>query len=149
MPPPVEIWLSDLDRAVEFADRYRPFLSHDELERAQRFRFDHLRQRYIFGRGVVRAILGLRTGCDPAAIRFHYAENGKPSIIGESGWHFNVSHSKSLLACAVTAAGPIGVDVECVRPMKDALAIAERYFSLPERRRLQDIAPEHRKRAFF
>lgn len=136
MHPGVEVWICGLERAAELAARYLPLLSADELERAGRFKFYHLREAYILGRGVTRAILARRIGADPRALRFQYSAYGKPSVEGAGQWHFNVSHSGSLLVCALTEVAPIGVDIERVRRQPKAAAIAKRFFSAAEAQRV-------------
>jgi 4'-phosphopantetheinyl transferase len=145
----VEVWICGLEQAAELAGRYRPLLSADELERAQRFKFDHLREAYILGRGVTRSILARRIDQDPRALRFQYSSYGKPSLEGAQGWHFNVSHSGALLVCALTEAAPVGVDVELVQPKPDLAAIAKRFFSTAEAQRLLAAPPESVTGAFF
>jgi len=149
MHPGVEVWTCGLDAAAELAGQYLPLLSADELERAGRYKFDRLREAYILGRGVTRAILARRIDIDPRAIRFQYSTYGKPSIEGGQGLHFNVSHSHSLLVCALTEAAPIGVDVERVRPMRGARNIAERFFSAAEAERVRSAPPESIDAVFF
>src|SRR5208283_5232193 len=80
MHPGVEVWICGLEAAAELAGRYLPLLSADELERAGRFKLDHLREAYILGRGVTRSILAQRMDADPSAIRFEYSSYGKPSL---------------------------------------------------------------------
>ncbi len=145
----VEVWICELEGAGELFKRYLPLLSADEVERAGRFKFENLRAAYILGRGVTRTILGRRMDADPRGIRFSYSRHGKPSMEGVRGWHFNVSHSGSLLACAVTAAAPIGVDIEQVRPMPDATGIARRFFSAAEAERVRAARPESVDALFF
>jgi 4'-phosphopantetheinyl transferase len=149
MHPRVDVWICGLEAAAELAGRYQPLLSADEVERAGRYKFDHLREAYILGRGVTRSILARRMDADPRAMRFEYSSYGKPSVVGVEEWHFNVSHSGSLLVCALTDAGPIGVDVERVRPMPDAAAIAERFFSTTEAQRVLAAPPESVAALFF
>jgi len=149
MHPGVEIWICGLEAAAGLAPRYLPFLSDDEVERAGRFKFDHLREAYILGRGVTRSILARRINADPRALRFEYSSYGKPALVGVQDWHFNVSHSASVLVCALTDAAPIGADVERVRPMHDAASIAERFFSAAEAQRVLSAPPESVPALFF
>ena len=51
---------------------------------------------------------------------FEYGEHGKPSIIGHPDIHFNLSHCKTAVACAISD-NPIGIDVESIRPVKEAV----------------------------
>ena len=51
---------------------------------------------------------------------FEYNEHGKPSIVGHPEIYFNLSHCKEAVVCAISDR-PIGVDVECIREVKDSL----------------------------
>jgi len=145
----VELWVCRLDHPAELAASNLPLLSTDELDRADRFAFDHLRNDYISARGLTRRILASRTGIDPRLICFGYEARGKPFLESYPEWHFNVSHSKTLMVCAVTKAGPIGVDIEHVRDIADASGIAESFFCADEARALALLPPPLRARAFF
>ena len=149
MHPGVEVWICSLEAAAELAAEYRPLLSSDEAERAGRFKVDRLRDAYALGRGVTRSILAQRLKTDPRAIRFQYSTYGKPSLEGDQRLHFNVSHSGSLLVCALTEVAPIGVDLEHVRPMRDARNIASRFFSTAEAERVRSATPEPIDALFF
>ncbi|MCR5312828.1 MAG: 4'-phosphopantetheinyl transferase superfamily protein [Bacteroidaceae bacterium] len=51
---------------------------------------------------------------------FEYGEHGKPSIIGHANIHFNLSHCKTAVACAISNE-PVGIDIESVRKAKEPL----------------------------
>ena len=51
---------------------------------------------------------------------FSYGEHGKPSIIGHEDIHFNLSHCKTAVACAISD-NPIGIDVESIRDAKESV----------------------------
>lgn len=46
---------------------------------------------------------------------------GKPFFPGEAGRWFSLSHSGGIALCALSEDGPVGVDVELVRPRRAAL----------------------------
>ena len=52
---------------------------------------------------------------------FEYGPHGKPSIIGHPDIHFNLSHCKEAVICAISD-NPIGVDVESVERYKENVA---------------------------
>jgi 4'-phosphopantetheinyl transferase len=54
----------------------------------------------------------------------------KPRWEGNSD--FNLSHSESLLACALTDDGQVGIDVEFIRPLKDRERLFEQILSPQE-----------------
>lgn len=99
--------------------------------------------------GVVRLLLSQYLGGDPREIGFSFNAQGKPSVLGESRLRFNLSHSGSLGACAVALDCEIGVDVEQIRPMRDLLDIARRFFSAAECADLEAVSPGERDLAFF
>ena len=61
-------------------------------------------------------------------------KDGKPELAG-SGICFNLSHSGSFAACAVSDS-PVGLDIQTERDCNDRLA--EKYFTAPERRFLAE-----------
>ena len=61
-------------------------------------------------------------------------KDGKPELVG-SGISFNLSHSGSFAACAVSDS-PVGLDIQTERDCNDRLA--EKYFTAPERRFLAE-----------
>src|SRR4051794_21049852 len=77
-PGVIHVWRAVLDLARAEVDAMRATLSADELERAARRRTVELQDRFIAGRGVLRALLGRYLGVDPAPLRFHYGAHGKP-----------------------------------------------------------------------
>ena len=51
---------------------------------------------------------------------FEYGEHGKPFIVGHPEIHFNLSHCKEAVVCAVSDS-PVGVDVESIREYRESL----------------------------
>ncbi len=52
---------------------------------------------------------------------FEYGEHGKPYIVGHPEIHFNMSHCREAVLCALSDR-PIGVDVESIREYRESLA---------------------------
>jgi 4'-phosphopantetheinyl transferase len=133
-------------------ERLTVTLSYAERDRASRFRFDQHRNRFIVGRGWLRATLGCYLQTEPGALDFRYGAHGKPALAGafdKAGWHFNLAHSGPLALLAVTRLGEVGVDIEEVRPMPDAEDLVNRFFSGREATLFRNL-PEHQKsEAFF
>ncbi len=88
------------------------------------------RAEYLAGRALLRHALADRTGRDASSFTFTVTAAGKPECVG--GPHVSVSHSGSLVLCAV-ADVPVGVDVE-TRPPRDVAGVSERYFTAAEAR---------------
>ena len=66
-----------------------------------------------------------------AAVRLHWgwtecpeltrSERGKPEFAWEEGRWMSLSHSGGYALCALSEDGPVGVDIEVVRPHRDGL----------------------------
>lgn len=148
----IHIWRQKLDLSSEEIDQLRTLLSADELERAQRFRFDQDRNYFIVSRGALRRLLGTYLGMAAASVRFVYSEYGRPILTPETTpvpIEFNVSHSGALALYAFAHNHRIGVDVEKLRWDFSTTEIAERFFSVAERASLRALSPVECHHAFF
>ncbi len=128
--------------------RLESLLAPDELARADRFRFEHLRRRHIVSWGLLRLILARVTGIAPEALRFTHNEKGKPRL-ADPGPSFNLSHSGPYLLVGWAREGRVGVDLEVERALSDLEALAERTFAPEESSALLALPPEERVSAFF
>ncbi len=73
----------------------------------------------------MRGILGQYLGCAPERLVFAYGAYGKPYLVfPKVELTFNLAHSADLAICAVTCDQRIGIDIEQVRIVPDALEIA-------------------------
>lgn len=107
-------------------------LSALELERAGLFASKKLSDKYTFARGVLRAVLSRYICVLPEEVCFTYSGDGKP-LINSKSLFFNLSHSGELVFIAVSETYDVGVDVEHLRPIPEALSIAGNWFSEMER----------------
>ena len=146
------VWCAWLDLPSTWRDSYRQFLSQAELERAERFRFERDRGRYIVRRGLLRSLLGRYLSVEATAIDFVYNDYGKPALgssFGECPLRFNLSHSNGLAIFAFTSGMDVGVDVEYGQRDIEYEQLAERYFSPYERTMIQSLPPESKREAFY
>lgn len=148
----IHVWAAPLSVESEFLEVFARTLSPDEKARAYRFKFEKHRNRFIAGRGFLRKILGRYLQINPEDLRFDYSTNGKPGFasgFADGGIHFNLAHSEELAIIAVTHIGPVGVDVECVRAMKDMDQLVARFFSTRENELFQKVPADEKPAAFF
>jgi 4'-phosphopantetheinyl transferase len=126
----------------------RDTLSPTERHRARRFRFERDRRRFIVARGRLREELAARLGVRPERVALEYGENGKPRLAGRE-LHFSVSHCDDVALLAFSKDAEIGVDVEAIRPVREADAIAVQFFSPLEHAGYAALAPRDRLLGFF
>jgi 4'-phosphopantetheinyl transferase len=147
----IHLWWIDLDRLRLIGDP-ASVLSEAERSRARQFRLELERERWIRSRSGVRMILGSYVGVLPSDVVFSYTQNGKPEISNQIGLrklHFNVSHSGQMCGLAVTHVNPIGIDVEKVRSVPEALDIARTLFSDAQYASLLATRTDQRMRMFL
>ena len=144
----VEIVVAHLFAASEAVSAAVAVLSEDERARADRFAFDRDRRRFIIARAHLRHLLAARLETAPEAIQFSYGARGKPSLRA-SDCRFNVSHCGDLAVFAFCRHREIGIDLESVRPLEDADAIAARFFSPRENAEYRSLPAAHRPQGFF
>lgn len=156
----VHVWRARLDFEVEglaatFLDSERrpmlAWLSPDESDRAGRFRFPEHRRRFILARAGLRWLLGRYLDIAPEEVRFNYEAKGKPVLAAPHAakLHFNLSHSEELAVYAFSCDAPVGIDVEYLRALPEAMRLADRFFSAPEARAIASLTPEKQGVAFL
>jgi 4'-phosphopantetheinyl transferase len=107
------------------------------------------RANYVVAHGALRRVLSRYCGIAPACIRFLRKARGKPYLDPESSVRFNLSHSGGLALIAVARECVVGVDVERIRPMPDAVRIARRVLRPEEGDALEALPPDQRAEPFF
>ena len=143
-------WLVVEVAETPYLTRWRSMLDREELNRADRYRFAADRATYVAAHVLARFMLSEVTGISTRAWRFVTGEFGKPALAAdfrEWNLHFNISHTRGLVACAI-ARHEVGVDVERSDRTID-LDIARRYFAPEEVRILHSLPKPQQIDTFF
>jgi 4'-phosphopantetheinyl transferase len=121
-------------------ERYAGLLPAEMRAAMRRFARPRDREAYLLGRLTLLELLRERGLAADSLARLDYGERGKPLLAGAE---FNISHSGSFVLCAVSDDGPVGVDIERVRPLDvDELAT---FFSAAQWRTIVAAADPHRQ----
>jgi 4'-phosphopantetheinyl transferase len=144
----VEVWRGSLDQQPDVRARLAALLDSDELERAASFRFERDRNRYVVGRGVLRALLARYLGQAPEELRLRYGRERKPALVGDE-LRFNLAHAEGTVLYAFSSAFDVGVDVELLRPDAADTRVAERFFSPREVAALRALPEGEQAQAFL
>jgi 4'-phosphopantetheinyl transferase len=145
---PVEIIVTPLDAEPASIERLAAALSQAERARAARLRFGAQRRRYIATRAKLHELLAARCGAPSGTLRLEEGRHGKPALAG-SRLQFSLSRSASLAAFAFARDRAVGIDLEAIRPLAEADAIAEQAFPWREWRAYAALPAHARLRAFF
>lgn len=162
LPRTVHVWAIAVDRPADIpaiTGEHETALSTAEWRRAQAFRSERDRHRFIARRVALRQLLGRYLALEPGDIEIDEGGGRKPAIAGLNAKHdaigvlpdiaFNCSHSDGVALLAFARDLPVGVDLERVRPAPEAEDVARRYFSPHEYRALMKIPPADRLAAFY
>lgn len=143
----IHIWFFKLAVLSPSLTRFESYLSEEELARANAFRFERDRQRYIVFHGAMREVLaGYLEISSPKALYFLQREGGKPYL---RGIEFNLSHSQDDAVLAVSRYTRLGVDIESTQRKIDGIELAERFFHPEEAYHLKTLADLDRQKAFY
>ncbi len=129
----------------------RGVLSDDELARADRFKFEEPRRRFVACRAALRQLLGGFLSREATEIEFAYGLHGKPQLAANDPdlpLEFSVSHSADLALIAVCCGRRVGVDLERHDAKVRIHKLATRFFSPRESAELANL-PEHDQLAGF
>ncbi|GJM16812.1 MAG: hypothetical protein DHS20C13_21390 [Thermodesulfobacteriota bacterium] len=134
LPNEIHIWRTYLYFNGHSTNHFYSILSEDEKSKANRFRFEKDKKRFVITRGLLRETLGLYLEIDSKDLDFNYNKYGKPSLTnpGKSRLEFNLSHSGDVILYSFAKERKLGIDVERLRPIKKAQKIVERFFSEKE-----------------
>jgi 4'-phosphopantetheinyl transferase len=127
-------------------------LSDDERARAQRFVQTAHGHEYIRGRAALRTIVSRYLGCGADRVAIETGPHGRPTVSQPAGGrhcNFNLSHSGSRALLAIANSEALGVDIEQVRTVRDASALAARHYTDAERAWLQQYSGSHEAETFL
>jgi len=136
----------------DFLERCEPLLSIQRLEKVKKFKNKDSKIQSAAVFLLLRFALYHEFDIDEAP-EFVYNDNGKPSLKDYPEIHFNLSHCKTAVACALSNE-EVGVDIQDVKPVKDNLikrVLTEQEFNVMLRREHSSVmfshgtkpAPEH------
>jgi 4'-phosphopantetheinyl transferase len=149
----IHVWLVPLGEDKEPAAEFVSLLDREEAARAARFAHRRLRMHFVQSHAIVRRILvGYVGAVDASDLVFRRGRYGKPRLVAPAAacrLHFSLSHSGDRCILAVRLGQPLGIDIERLNDLPNALEIARRNFTAAETRMLADVHRVWRRDAFF
>jgi len=131
------------------ACEYERFITDDELERSNKFKFPQGKERYILSKAWTREYISEILDIDPKTIKFNKTENGKPYLVEYKDIFFNISHSEDYFAIVVNEGQDVGIDIEKIRCSENLDKLASKAFGPKEIAQLRGITDDNQQRHLF
>jgi 4'-phosphopantetheinyl transferase len=123
-------------------------LGEVERTRAERFRYDLHRDRYVRAHGQLQIVLADYLNMGGGRVAIETKAGGKPFIPGHD-IQFNMSHSADVAVNAITMVDAIGIDVELFDRRVEVDDLSAHYYTQAEQNLLSGLSTEERHQAFF
>jgi 4'-phosphopantetheinyl transferase len=149
MRPEAVVHLVSIPREPQESDV--ALLSREERREASRFRFVRDRSSFVTARAAARRYLAVQLGTAPHRVTIVRDSAGRPRLRGNAAddIDFNISHSGSLAAVALSCGRRIGVDVERRRADRDLRSLVPDVMGPCEREMLHELDDARFVRAFY
>jgi len=144
------LWQVPLRDESGLRSRQARLLSTDELRRADAFRFDRDRRRFVSARGVLRRLLASYTGLDATKVEIRTTAAGKPFLTqSATPLHFNLSHSGDQAIMAFSRDAELGVDLEEIASEERLMDLTASICTEVEKAQILALPPDHRGRSLL
>jgi phosphopantetheinyl transferase len=131
------------------ACEYERFLTDDELNKSNRFKFPQGKERYILSKAWTREYISEILDIDPKSIKFNKTKNGKPYLAGYKDVFYNISHSEDYFAIVVNEGYDVGIDIEKIRCSDNLDKLAAKAFGPKEIAQLRGVEDGNQQRHLF
>jgi 4'-phosphopantetheinyl transferase len=145
----IVVWITKVSASQESLPYLESCLDSKDQVRAARFRFPEDRARFLLGRTLVRKSLGLYLHQSPETIELAHTSKGRPFFPQDETLQFSISHTRDLVAIALTAGAKVGIDLEYMRLNLDLLELARRILSVEDFQIFQNTPTCEKSAAFF
>lgn len=143
----INVFFGDVQKKKQVTTDY-VFLNDEEKSRANSFLNIDDKELFVCCRANLKKILAEVLSIPLESISVKEGVNGKPYLEG-SDIHFNVSHTERKFAIAITAIGPVGIDIELKDRVFDHEKLSKLIFSHNEKVLFDMIESSHKNEAFL
>lgn len=148
----VHIWRVNTIDFSNLTQEFENLLNETEKKRANQFKYEKSKERFIICRGALRFMLSRYLKENPASIGIFENQGGKPEITDKYHQHaleFNISHSNEICLKAFSQNLELGIDVEAIRPFGELEDMAKSFLSKRELAAFNSCTPEKKPIKFF
>jgi 4'-phosphopantetheinyl transferase len=125
----VHVWIVPTDVAPDATAACDDVLDDSERARARALLNPRERQQFTVAHGALRILAGRELKARPEALTWIPGRYGKPELAPPwSQLHTSLSHSSDMIAVAISAGRPVGVDIQHLVPGLDPAGLSARFF---------------------
>lgn len=153
-PCNVELWVLPVPShtaTLLAAPQVKNLLTASELERFSRFKVDSKKIEFLVSRILLHHLAAIYTGHKTGELDTLADEKGRPFWFSNGKkipLFFSLSHTKSMVCCAVSRNEKVGVDVELLRLRKYIAELTKKVFS-EEEKEVYVSLPKRKQLPFF
>lgn len=127
------------------------WLGAPELLCAAKFRHDEDRRAYILAHALRRLAVATLLGVPSMSLAFSSEASGKPllTVPPDQAIYFSHTHGRTLVACAVTRIGEVGIDAEPLQQGNADMALLRGLIALPDAQQRQAAPGSDSTQQFF
>jgi 4'-phosphopantetheinyl transferase len=151
-PDEVQVWTATLPPTGTDFSGWMALLRSDEQRRAERFLVEGPRRPFVFGRALLRRLIGDCLDVPPIDVVFGCGPRGKPFLdIPHRGreLQFNLTRADQHVAIVLSYGRSVGVDIESSSRLDDWSSLSPRVLSPRERREISLLPPALHREAFL
>jgi len=145
----IQVWIEPYRPSKEPGDRMMSVLSPAEIQRANAYYFHEDRKRYVQAHVLLRLILSEYAGMQPQEIVYRIGAHGKPHLMPENPVCFNLSHTKEMIAVAISSERNVGIDIEKKADIADIDCVARQFMSRDECLTLRGMTADAKRDYFY
>jgi len=151
----IQLWCvqGEAIRDAVLQSQYLKLICTDEKNRLKNIIFSKHRDQFLITRVLVRTALSFNNPhIHPSQWEFATNKHGRPTVsypVLSTKLFFSISHTNDFIVVAVSLDKEIGVDVECLRNMREYIDIAKEYFSAHEVEQLLSLPRNEQRARFF
>lgn len=121
---------ADAGSLREFVGRNKQRLAPQDHSQVEQFSHSQAKLRFQAGRILLRYLFA--ESFKQPAIEIFQTKFGKPFVVNDSLFEFNISHTDEYVGVAISSGTAIGVDLESSLRKNNVMRIADRYFTNQE-----------------
>lgn len=144
-----DLYIIDLKHFISITNLMFPYLSVCEQQKAKYIIKEEVKHLYILRKSLLRIILSQYIQQEPENIGFEISTYGKPYLMDVDNLFFNISHSKTLLAVAISRITEIGVDIQIIKHKKNQNIILKDILKADEIKKYNEIDDINKRELYF